>query len=72
MLYTKDSARWRVCLLALCMSTASFYEVQDPGSSGALHLGTASDPEKQPCSLRLVLRLRLLKLANSLTRALMD
>ena len=38
-------------------------KIQDPGSGGEL---TISDPGTQPCSLRLILRLRLSKLANSL------
>ena len=55
MLYTQDSATWRVCLLALCMPTAFFYDqekIQDPGSSGELHLGTY---RFRPCNAALLL-----------------
>ena len=72
MLYTEDSPSWRVCLLALCMSTAFFYgqeKFRIGGVAANCTRGhTVSDPETQPCSLRPVLRLRLSKLANSLTK----
>ena len=72
MLYTKDPATWHVCLLALCMSTAFCFgqeKIQDRGVASNCTWGHAvSDPEKQPCSLSPVLRLRLSNLANSLTR----
>ena len=60
MLYIKDSATWRVCLLALCISTAFFYGQEKSRIRGVAanctwgH--TVSDPETQPCSLRPLLR----------------
>ena len=44
--YTKDSAAWRVCLLALCMSTSFFYGQEKLGVAANCTWGhTVSDPQ---------------------------